>query len=1332
MAGIFSDVSTDIQKLRQLKAEIENVKKALKGIDVNVKIDIAKGMEAQLQSLMKKYDALVKKVSEAEGKIMSSTKRINDASEKIIKAQEQLSKAAGMNTKPDNGNADVSLNNVGTANVQAQAKAYDELAKEIDSVMGTRSQNIKRMIDEQNAIRLINEEIKKLTKFQTGNSTLTNTQQKRLEQLNNSLLTHKAALSDVRQTLMNNVKLDNSATTSMNGISQSLSRMRIAYRELTEEERNSPFGKELLASIQQADAKIKELDATIGNHQRNVGNYAKGYNGLNMSVQQIVRELPSAAMGLNMFFLAISNNLPILTDEIKRAKAANEELKVSGQKGIPVWKQVVSSLFSWQSALMVGITLLTVHGDKVWEWAKRIIVGESAAEKMKKTLIELNEIEKNAYATQIKTRMELNGIISSIEKFNGTKEQEKQKIDELNSKYGSIFGAYNNLAQWYDVLINKGDAYINSLFAQAKAQSYIQKAMEAEQKIRDIKANGIESYRPTWGAGGKVYQFFGGGKKNQYGSDPAELAYNAALAQAENEKSNALKNAEEAQSTYLNEIKKGGIFDYRTIINKDAERQKKEQQQLAEELLQLRRSNQQEEINLMEEGSEKKRRQIELDYQREIDEIRKQRKKWEDAQEGKLTSEQREVLGSRASNAMTSREKGLAEITETENQAAIEANERYLKSYGTFMQKRDAIIAEYTRKISEATTQGDKDILQKEMDKALSSLDLEKLKQGINWELIFGDLDKVSKKSLNKVKQQLRDFKNSEEYKNMAVDQKKVIDEALSNIQSTLIDKGGLLADLPEQLSELAKAQEELSQAQEEYNEAMRSGTDEQKEAATKKLNDAQKRQQNAQVNVQKSTDKTTSNLVTLSNVITQLGSNSEISLSQVGDLAGNIVDIFAEESEKLGGIIGAAFSLLDAIGTQGLDGFIGNIFSSVFKSVGGIWDTLTFGGFSKLFGIGGNEKEVQDTINRLTDRNEKLQSAIESLTEEMKSSKGSEKSVAEYNKAIKYQEEYNKNVLSKAQANAGYHSKHHSWAYYMGWSESDIQWIRENVMAEFTGTDSLWQMSPEQMDLLRQNVDLWQKMADSGKGGYGNGVVEALGEYADLAGNLEELKEGLFEQLTGISFDSMYDSFIDTLMDMDASAEDFADNLSEYFMRAMLSDKNGNMYSQKLEDWWNRFGESMKDGNLSESERNSLQNEYMGYVNEALKLRDELAAATGYDKAGSSSQQSASSRGFGTEMTHEDAGELSGRFTAVYESNLRIETAEQQQTIAITELRGSISALTSQVTGLYNIADETRTILANSYLELQQIRENTGEIVKPIKQMQADIAEVKRNTARL
>ena len=182
------------------------------------------------------------------------------------------------------------------------------------------------------------------------------------------MLTHKAALSEVRQTLSNNVKLDNVAATSMNGLSQSLSRMKVAYRELTEEERNSPIGKELLTSINQADARIKELDATIGNHQRNIGNYGKQWNGLSMSIQQVGRELPSLAYGPKVFFSAISNNLPILADEIKRARIEYDLLKKSGQSATPVWKQIVSSLFSWQSVLTVGITLLTLYGDKVIDW----------------------------------------------------------------------------------------------------------------------------------------------------------------------------------------------------------------------------------------------------------------------------------------------------------------------------------------------------------------------------------------------------------------------------------------------------------------------------------------------------------------------------------------------------------------------------------------------------------------------------------------------------------------------------------------------------------------------------------------------------------------------------------------------------------------------------------------------------------------------------------------------------------------------------------------------------------------------------------------------------
>lgn len=796
----------------------------------------------------------------------------------------------------------------------------------------------------------------------------------------------------------------------------------------------------------------------------------------------------------------------------------------------------------------------------------------------------------------------------------------------------------------------------------------------------------------------------------------------------------AKKRVETTEKAYKN---LGGVTSDKPIkdAQKEAERQKEEQQQLAEELLQLRRTNQQDEINLMEEGSEKKRRQIELDYQREIDEIRKQRKKWEDAQEGKLTSEQREVLGSRASNTMQSREKGLAEITKAENQAAIEANERYLKSYGTFMQKRDAIIAEYTRKISEATTQGDKDILQKEMEKALSSLDLEKLKQGINWELVFGDLDKVSKESLNKVKQQLRDFKNSDEYKNMAVDQKKVIDEALNNIQSTLIDKGGLLADLPEQLSELAKAQEELSQAQEEYNEAMRSGTDAQKEAATKKLNDAQKRQQNAQVNVQKSTDKTTSNLITLSNVITQLGSNSEMSLSQVGSLAGDVVDVFTEAGSKIGGIIGAAFSLLDAISSQGLDGFVDNLFGSVFRAVGGIWDTLTFG----LIGNKESDPYLKDDLEKLTISNQDLKASLDNLAEKM-----DESAVADatglYEQQKKNIEEQMANTKEMMQRSAAAYSNGflgiggtHSSNKKINDAMSAEDWKRVSDAAGVSvkNASDFWNLTSEQMYNVSNNAtDLYSKIKQYADDGYQN-ASQYMDSYIEYWKQLDELEDTYREKLTDISFDTIRDEFKNQLLDMESDAEDFAEDFEKMMQQAVVESMMSDTYANRLKEWYKNFSNSMTDGTLSSSEQSNLKSQWDQMVSDALAERNAIMQAMGWEGS-SSEQQSASSRGFGTEMTHEDAGELSGRFTAVYESNLRIETAEQQQTVAITELRGSISALTAQATGMYNIADETRTILANSYLELQQIRENTGEIVKPIKQMQADIAEVKRNTARL
>ena len=759
---------------------------------------------------------------------------------------------------------------------------------------------------------------------------------------------------------------------------------------------------------------------------------------------------------------------------------------------------------------------------------------------------------------------------------------------------------------------------------------------------------------------------------------------------------------------------------------KEADKQKKDQQKSAEELLTLRRQNQQDEINLMKDGTEKKLKQIDLDYQKELDSIRKQESKWSKEQGGKLTQEQSIEISTRYTNAENKKEKDIADVTKNQLKTEADAMREYLKEYGTFQQKKEAITKEYNDKIANATTEGDKKILQKQMEEALSSVDMDKLKQEINWELIFSDLNKVSKKSLEQVKQQLKTFKNSDEYKNMAVDQKKVIDEALNNIQSTIIDKGGLLGDLPEQLDALRIAQDELKQAQDEYNKSLKSGTDAEKEAALKKKNKAEKNVQNAETNVTRSADKTYQNLITLADTITQLGSSSEMSLSQIGSLASGLIDTFTEAGSKIGGIVGAVFSLLDGIEKQGFDGFVKNVFSSVFGAGASMWNTITFGGFNKLFGIGGNAKEVQDTIDRLTDRNETLQTAIEDLTDVMEASKGT-KSVAAYTDAKKLQEETEENYKKIAQEQARYSNSHHSWNYYWGgFNQDEIARLSSQIGRNWNG--DIWSLSPEEMKMLRSNVDMWEKIQNTGKGNYGGRLTEKLNDYIDQAGKMEELTNKLYEGLTGISFESMYDSFIDTLMDMDASAEDAADNIADYFMRAMLSNKIGELYSEKLKAWWEKFGKSMEDNELTESEREALQNEYMQYVEEAMKIRDEIAAATGYTGSSSSSSQETSKKGFAT-ASQDSIDELNGRFTALQIAGEEIKNQNQQQTMSILELKAEMLPIIANTSGIKDIASETRDLLRLSYEAIVDIRDNTNVIVKPIQQMASDIAEVKRNT---
>ena len=369
-----------------------------------------------------------------------------------------------------------------------------------------------------------------------------------------------------------------------------------------------------------------------------------------------------------------------------------------------------------------------------------------------------------------------------------------------------------------------------------------------------------------------------------------------------------------------------------------------------------------------------------------------------------------------------------------------------------------------------------------------------------------------------------------------------------------------------------------------------------------------------------------------------------------IGQIISAILSILDLLKDGIGPIIS---SLIDTI-FNAITGILDNILSgdlfkqiggSLVKGIGGLLNTVSFGGFNKLFGIGGNAKEVQAAIDRLTDRNEKLQTSIEDLTDTIKASKGT-KSVEAYRDAYKYQKETNANYLQIAKEQARYSGSHHSWNYYWGgFNQAQIDKLSGQIGRQWDG--NLWSLSPEEMKALRSNVDMWTQIQNTGKGGYGGRLTEKLDDYIDQAGKLEELTDQLYEGLTGISFDGMYSSFIDNLMNMKYGAKDAAEDISEYFMRAMLSNKIGEMYSDKLKGWWEKFGKAMEDNELTEAERNALMEEYMQYMDEALALRDNLAAATGYDKteAGGTSQ-SAKAGGF-TAMTQDQGTKLEGMFTS-------------------------------------------------------------------------------------
>lgn len=675
-------------------------------------------------------------------------------------------------------------------------------------------------------------------------------------------------------------------------------------------------------------------------------------------------------------------------------------------------------------------------------------------------------------------------------------------------------------------------------------------------------------------------------------------------------------------------------------ILKYAERQKKEQEQIAEELLQLRFKNQQDEINLMEDGAEKKRKQIELDYQKEYTEIQKLEREWLAKNGEKLTQEQSIEISRRYTNAESKYDKGISELEGgfTPEQLKTSMNE-YLAAYGTYINKRNAIIALSEEK-KKGKNEWEKKSIDEETKRTLSNLDIEAAKTTSSISLLFGDMKDKTLKDLQDINEKgkaaLEFLKSSEwnEEKGLELGITKETFEVWSQSPEKLKNISDALRDNKKAADDLRPSYDKVADG---LKKIFMSGDD------TKKLKESL-------FDIQEGM-----------NEIMQVGSFLSDTFSSLGDAFGN--DTFTDIADGINVAMDAANSAMQgaqagsAFGPWGAAaGAAIGLVSSLASSIAKIHDKK-------------NEKriqELQDQIEVLEKSYERLGNSIEKAY-----SKDASNLINQQNKLLEQQK-----VLIQQQ-------------------------IREEQDKKKTDNDRIkeWQQQIEEINNL-----------------------------------IEENKEKAVDAIFGEDVKTAIEDFASAYAEAWSNGEDRAESAKDAvknIMRQMVTEsiKSAIQASGSMEKIRQKLQEFYADNVLSGWEQNYI-------YNMAEELQKELDKQFGWAdslmKDDSKEQQSASGRGFGTEMTHEDAGELSGRFTAVYESNLRIETATQQQTIAITELRGSISSLITQAQGMYNIADETRTILANSYLELQQIRENTGEIIKPIKQIQKDIEEVKRNTSRL
>lgn len=1301
---------------------------------------------AEIPDSTKEFDVINRKIGEMEARVEQTMRKIAQMEQQAMDAASKAAASATTGTAGGNSTA-------GTAATRAETAAYHDLLGELKAANDEKTKAIAQIRLYSNEIARLKADVTALNKEEQQNGQLSAKKRAQVLDAAVSIEEYKQEISQLRRELANQIKLEQTAIGSINEMSQALTRMRAVYKNMSDAEREGAQGQTMLKNIESLDTKIKELDASMGVHTRNVGNYASGFNMLGFQIQQVARELPSLAYGPQIFFSAISNNLPMLADEIARAKKSVDELKKAGQTFTPVWKQIASSIFSWQTLLVAGVTVLTLYGKEITNWVASLFKGKTTIDASAAALERFNSAMAQGSVSAQSELTKLNLLYRAATDLSKPYEERAEAVKKLQDIYPAYFG---NMAAEQVMVGNAVGAYENLRdaiieVAEAKAAQELitedAKSLKLIEKTGDAYTNyslALKEYRVAYAAAQEASK---GKAPITFSLTSESASFERAKANLRrfrddfiNELSNLSKDGDDLWKR-INEGYEGDVDAFIAAINagiekltpaaeklytaltpdelnakaekarqeaenaakKAASDQERNLKELTKQLQKLRDDALQAEVDSMKEGTAKKLAQIDLDYQKRARAIQEAEERIRELQGGELTKGQQAQIKALndANNAQRTEERASVSsisispegLASTINKN-IQSWDEYLKAYGTFREKLQATKDIYDRKIENAGSIGERKALEAERDAAVAEIEV----QAGQWvrELTGKTMDELS----------------------------------------------ALKAELEASLQALES----------EYN-ALDSSDSAQGQKLRGEINQTQ-----AKINA---VDKAASS--------TKLApkDNAIKKWQRLERTLGDIADGFEGIGDAVGGTTGEVISAAGEIATNAAS-MISSIVTLTESSAAAITTTSTTAASAikaverasvilaiiqavltiatKIASLFNNDDEKQAEIDRLQGRIEQLQWELDNANAirlQENSFNAIQKVKDAYNDATKailsaygklspFGEAIVKRInAAKIEEKA---IKSIADAY------SNLKYTDSNLLGEnkFSDTrDKLNNLAEQQLLLQKQiNAENDKKKTDKSKIKEWERQIQELGEEA--AEVINEVVETIIGGTAEDIAKELGDAFIEAFLEGEDAAKAWGEKVDEIvadIMKQMLvskfvEERIGDIFDQYKSKWFKDGvfvgidGVIDSMGNFAD-DLNKVGDEFQAIWDSLPAETKELLGNAG------AARQEATERGFQT-MSQDTGDELNGRFTDIQGKVTDIRGYVMAQTQSIIGLLTSMANIETAMYASVQVNNELLRYAVMTYMEIVEINGNTAAMRVALQGIQEDIAAIKRNTSEL